>query len=120
MICRIHEHPTHVLDAFIISHFSCRHYLENAEFQEIVARNITENEFSRSKLPKGKLPNIQSYQTGNVLVGIDVSTGEFHVESETAEDFMPIFNDLFVYRGLDEEDLKNYFLVAEYVKLTQN
>lgn len=94
--------------------------LENAEFQEIVTRNITENEFSRSKLPKGKLPNIQSYQTGNVLVGIDVSTGEFHVESETAEDFMPIFNDLFVYRGLDEEDLKNYFLVAEYVKLTQN
>lgn len=33
---------------------------------------------------------------------------------------MPLHDDLFVYRGLDEEDLKNIFLVAEYVKFMQN
>ena len=33
---------------------------------------------------------------------------------------MPLHDDLFVYGGLDEEYLKNIFLVAEYVKLTQN
>lgn len=60
------------------------------------------------------------HKTGNALVGIDLSTGEFHIESENIEEVMPLHDDLFVYRGLDEEDLKNIFLVAEYVKLTQN
>ena len=92
---------------------------DNAEFQQMVSLNITENDFLRSKLPKGLLPNIQSYQTGNVLVAIDLCTGEFHVESENIEEVIPIFDDLFVYRGLDEDDLKNYFLVAEYVKLSR-
>ncbi len=92
----------------------------NAEFQEIAALNITKNEFFRSKLPKDELPNIQSYQTNNVLVAIDLSSGEFHIESKNAEEAAPIYDDLFVYRGLDEEDLKNFFLVAEYVRLTQN
>lgn len=89
-------------------------------FQEIVALNITENEFYRNKLPKDVLPNIKSYKTGNALVGIDLSTGEFHIEGENIEEVMLLHDDLFVYRGLDEEDLKNIFLVAEYVKLTQN
>jgi len=92
---------------------------DNAEFQKVVELSITENEFSCSKLPKGMLPNIQSYRTGGVLVGIDLSSGEFYIESEDIEQVIPIYDDLFVYRGLDEVDLKNYFLVAEYVKLTQ-
>ena len=66
------------------------------------------------------LTNIKSYKTGNALVGIDLSTGEFHIESKNIEEVMPLHDDLFIYRGLDEEDLKNIFLVAEYVKLTQN
>lgn len=92
----------------------------DAVFQKVVALNITENEFYRNKLPKDVLPNIQSYKTGNVLVGIDLYTGEFHIESENIEEVVPIHDDLFAYRGLDEEDLKNIFLVAEYVKLMQN
>ena len=48
--------------------------------------NILENEFFRNKLPEDTLPNIQSYQTGNVLVAIDLYTGEFHVESEHTEE----------------------------------
>lgn len=92
----------------------------DAAFQKVVALNITENEFYRNKLPKDVLPNIQSYKTGNVLVGIDLCTGEFYIESENIEEVVPIHDDLFAYRGLDEEDLKNIFLVAEYVKLTQN
>ncbi len=26
-----------------------------------------------------------------------------------------LWNELFAFRGLDEEDLKNYYLVAEYI-----
>lgn len=92
---------------------------DNSEFQQMVSLDITENDFLRSKLPKGVLPNIQSYQTGEAFVAIDLCTGEFHVESENIEEVIPIFDDLFVYRGLDEDDLKNYFLVAEYVKLSK-
>lgn len=94
----------------------CNH----AAFREAALLNITENNYFRSKLPENTLPNIQSYQTGNVLVAIDLYTGEFHIESESIEEVIPIHDDLFVYRGLDEDDLKNFFLVAEYVTLSQN
>lgn len=93
---------------------------DNIEFQEIVAQNITKNEFSCNKLPNGVSPNIQSYQTDDVLIGIDLVSGEFHVECENINKCVPIYDDLFVYRGLDEEDLKNFILVAEYVGLTQS
>ena len=93
---------------------------DNAQFREIASLNITENDHFKRKLPKDTLPHIQSYQTGNVLVAIDLHTGEFHIESENIEEVIPIHDDLFLYRGLDEEDLKNFFLVAEYMKLTQN
>jgi len=92
---------------------------DNSEFRQIAALNITENEYFRRKLPKDTLPDIQSYKTVNVLVAIDLCTGEFHIESENIEDVIPIHDDLFVYRGLDEEDLRNFFLVAEYVKLSR-
>ena len=69
-------------------------------------------------MKNGTLPDIRCYKTGNVLVGIDLNSGEFHMESENIEDIIPIHDDLFVYRGLDAEDIKNYFLVAEYVKLS--
>ena len=92
---------------------------DNTEFREIVSLNITENDCFNSKLPKNTLPNIRSYKTGNVLVGIDLCTGEFHVESENIEEVISIHDDLFAYRGLDAEDINNFFLVAEYVKLTQ-
>ena len=92
---------------------------DHAEFREIASLNITENDYFKSKLPKDTLPNIQSYRTGNVLVAIDLCTGEFHIESENTEEVIQIHDDLFVYRGLDEKDLKNFFLVAEYVTLSQ-
>ncbi len=92
---------------------------DNAEFREIASLNITENDYFKSKLPKDTLTNIQSYQTGNVLVAIDLYTGEFHIESENLEEAISLHDDLFVYRGLDKEDLQNFFLVAEYVKLSQ-
>ena len=31
---------------------------------------------------------------------------------------LSVYDDLFVYRGLDAEDLENPFTVAEYAKLT--
>ena len=92
---------------------------DNSEFREIVSLNITDNHYYRRKLPENTLPDIQCYKTGTVLVGIDLFTGDFHSESENTEEVIQIYNDLFVYRGLDVEDINNIFLVAEYVKLSQ-
>lgn len=92
---------------------------DSEEFYKVVEANIMENTHSREKLPNGDLPNIRSYCVDGVLVGIDLTSGEFYIESEDIEKAIPIYDDLFVYRGLDKADLKNYFLVAEYIKLTE-
>ncbi len=39
------------------------------------------------------------------------------VESLNEEKMKEIYDDLFLYRGLDQKDLENFFLVAEYVRL---
>lgn len=42
-------------------------------------------------------------------MGIDLTTGEFHIEGENIEEVMALHDDLYVYRGLDEKDLKTSF-----------
>lgn len=56
--------------------------IDNSKFRDVVESNIRGNEFLRNKLTKGILPKIKIYCIGDVLVGIDLSSGEFHIESE--------------------------------------
>lgn len=107
------------IDSYFRSKYLYQVY-DNPEFKRIVAFNIVQNEYSNSKLPNGAKPIIKGYKIGDVIVGIDLVSGEFYVESEDIDKSVPVYDDLFVYRGLDEEDLKNCFLVAEYVRLTQS
>ena len=79
-----------------------------------------ENAHPNDKLEDGTRPDIRSYRTCNALVGIDLVSGAFHVEAVDMAEAIPVYNDLFVFRGLSEDDLKNFVLVAEYVRLTQN
>lgn len=79
-----------------------------------------ENAHPNHKLEDGTRPDIRCYRTGNALVGIDLVSGAFHVEAVDMAEAIPVYNDLFVFRGLSEDDLKNFVLVAEYVRLTQN
>ena len=79
-----------------------------------------ENAHPNDKLEDGTHPDIRCYRTGNALVGIDLVSGAFHVEAVDMAEAIPVYNDLFVFRGLSEDDLKNFVLVAEYVRLTQN
>ena len=78
---------------------------------------IMENEYDREKLPINALPEIQLYKKEDVWVGIDLKSGYFMVESLNEEKMKEIYDDLFLYRGLDQKDLENFFLVAEYVRL---
>ena len=79
-----------------------------------------ENAHPNDKLEDGTRPDIRCYRTGNALVGIDLVSGAFHVEAVDMAEAIPVYNDLFVFRGLSEDYLKNFVLVAEYVRLTQN
>lgn len=96
-----------------------------------VRDNVLLNECSREKLPEGLQPQprafyIENSGTGAALytpevsafgieriwVGIDTVTGEFQVEASG-----PLWDALFAFRGLDERDLENPFLVWQYVQL---
>ncbi|MBQ3601223.1 MAG: hypothetical protein II992_08510 [Lachnospiraceae bacterium] len=92
--------------------------LDSCEFRQMISHCILDNEHAREKLLEDSKPQVVSYILDeNILVGIDLLTGYFHVESEDLEKTKPLHDDLFVFRGLDEMDLKNYFLVAQYVLL---
>jgi hypothetical protein len=46
----------------------------------------------------------------DIILGIDLETGFFHVEGSSL-----LWDELFAFRGLDAEDLTNFYLVAEYI-----
>ncbi len=90
--------------------------MDSEELREMIAAEILENPHHAEKLPEGCVPDVRCYLSGDVLVGIDLVTGHIHVESEDTERMAKLYDALFFYRGLDEADLENAYLTAEYVK----
>lgn len=90
--------------------------IEHSGFKKVVEDNILTNDFKREKLPRGVRPNVKVYALDDVLVGIDTVSGEFHVECNDINKMAEIYDNLFVFRGLDEADLNNFVLVGEYIK----
>lgn len=102
-------------------YFLCKYEAEEYNDEAFVTeckRSIKFNLNFRKKLPEGKEPEIHAYKVENVLVGIDIIGGNIHIYSEDIGKMLSVYDDLFVYRGLDAEDLENPFTVAEYAKLT--
>ncbi len=91
--------------------------IDSADLREMIAAEILENPHHAEKLPPDAKPCVQCYLSEGILVGIDLVTGHIHVESEEIVRAAEIYDDLFVNRGLDEADLENAFLTAEYVRL---
>lgn len=93
--------------------------MDSAELREMITAEILENPHHAEKLPPDVKPDVRCYLSGDVLVGIDLVTGHIHAESEDMETMENLYDALFLYRGLDEKDLENAFLTAEYVRLSQ-
>lgn len=85
-------------------------------FASVVEWNILHNEPFREKL-RGEKPDIRCYERNGVLLGIDLVSGEFFAESSEMEKAAALTDDLFLFRGLDETDLKNFVLVGQYLEL---
>ena len=97
--------------------------------KQVVRDNIILNECHARKLPAGKAPDVQVFQIEEteagsylyenqddlfkgirIIVGIDLETAFFMVEGSSL-----LWDELFAFRGLDEDDLNNFYLVAEYI-----
>lgn len=108
----------------------CLEVINDEKLSEVVKSNIMNNKCHLEKLPSGTTPDIKTfyiintdeskslyinrpdiYKDMRIFIGIDQVTGFFHIEgSET------LWDELYCFRGLDEKDIQNPFLVAEYIK----
>lgn len=106
--------PNRISGAELDQYF-CRKYhpepCEDEDFDEVVRLNALDY------APEKREQNVKTYRLGEVYMGIDLNTGFFHVECEDISKCAAVYDDLFVARGLDEEDLKNYVLVGQYLEL---
>jgi hypothetical protein len=103
--------------------------LADEKWEKVVIDNVMLNECNSNKLPAGKTVTPKLFRvvnTGNgrslyrqqddifkgqeILVGIDMETAFFHIEGSSL-----LWDELFAFRGLDKDDLSNYYLVAEYI-----
>lgn len=99
--------------------------VENSELEKVVYDNIVLNLFSNQKLC-GKNPIIRLFEVTDkrlyekqdsifkgikIIVGIELYTSYIFVEGSSY-----LFDELVAFTGLDDKDITNYFLVAQYIK----
>lgn len=105
------------------------------EAADAVVLSVTKNQPYKEKLPVGMAPVPRTFfleNAGNgevfytsenkdpidiwggditrIFIGIDLTTGYFIAEGSTM-----LWDKIYAFRGLDEEDLKNYVRVAQYI-----
>ena len=86
--------------------------LENPAFREVVLANAAVQAERRDA------PEVAAYLLdGDVLVGIDRTSGFFHVECENIPKAVPVWDALFLHRGLSAQDLGNYVITGQYLEL---
>ncbi len=99
--------------------------IENPELEKVVYDNIVLNEYSNEKLC-GKNPVIKLFEVTDknlyekqddtfkgikIVVGIELNTSYIFVEGSSY-----LYDKLMAFTGLDDKDITNYFLVAQYIK----
>ena len=98
---------------------------DDREMLAATAGNVLENECYREKLPEGKEPRAEVFRLfwrgGEVFVELEAETGAFFMESSvlSPDEYADLYDEVFFFRGLDEKDLENFFLVAEYVRAAE-
>lgn len=87
---------------------------DNEKFKEVVHLNSKEYFHENA----GSINDVVAYTlNGDIFIGIDLKTGFFHIESDDISKSIPIFDDLFITRGLSEEELQNFVTVGHYLEL---
>lgn len=99
------------------------------ELKQVVVDNVMQNECYSNKLLDGKTPVAKVFYIENagagktlyekqddvfkgckIIIGVEFETSYFMVEGSSL-----LWDELFAFSGLDEDDLNNFYLVAEYI-----
>lgn len=103
------------LNTYFQDKYPTKNY-DNEKFKEVVHLNSKEHFHENA----GNINDIVAYTlNGDIYVGIDLKTGFFHIESEDVSQSIPIYDDLFITRGLSKEDLQNYVIVGQFLELKE-
>jgi hypothetical protein len=101
------------LNIYFQKNYSAENY-DNVMFKKVVHLNSKEYFHENA----GDVNDIVAYTlNGDIFVGIDLKTGFFHVESDDVNKSIPIFDDLFITRGLSKDELQNFVIVGQYLEL---
>ncbi len=99
--------------------------IKNKKLEKIVYENIKYSEYSNQKLC-GENPIIRLFEIIDkdlyekqddvfkgikIIVGIELNTSYIFVEGSSY-----LYDELIAFAGLDDKDITNYFLVAQYIK----
>ena len=98
-----------------------------------VEDEIKNNEYSAWRLPVGKKPEVKAFiveKKGKgrelyenqdemfkgleIIAAVDLVTGYCHIENSSL-----LYDEIIAFQGLDEIDITNYFLVAQYIQCRQ-
>lgn len=113
--------------------------IRDEEVLEVISENVSRSAFLAEKLPAGQLPLPKAFyleDIGNghkfylsenkdhpdlwgdeitkIFVGVDLSSGFYMVEGSTM-----LWDELCAFQGVDEKDLENYVVVADYISALQ-
>ena len=101
------------LNIYFQKNYSAENY-DNVLFKKVVHLNSKEYFHENA----GDVNDIVAYTlNGDIFVGIDLKTGFFHIESDDVSKSIPIFDDLFITRGLSKDELQNFVIVGQYLEL---
>ena len=128
---------TELLD-YLQSNYSLTE-ITDKEVLTIISENVSRNELFAEKLPVGQLPLPKAFYLENIgnghkfyfsenedhsdlwgdeitkiFVGVDLSSGFYMVEGSTM-----LCDELRAFQGVDEKDLENYVIVADYISALQ-
>lgn len=116
------------LNAYLQDRYPLR-VLKDQNADQVVIQNILLNQTLADELPAGVAPSPvcciverggageslyreqdACFQSIDIFVGIDLVSGYFLVEGSSR-----LWDELYAFRGLNANDLQNYYSVAEYV-----
>ena len=105
----------------------------NENYKQIVIQNEKATSLYSKNKQEGIVPNIVIFELQNngigkdiylkqdevfrnikIIIGINLATGYFTVEGSSY-----IWDEILAYRGLDKDEINNYYMVAEYIKCFQ-
>ena len=86
--------------------------LEEGKGKQLYARQEAEHVKTMELLQEAMMDfSPYDYAPSPITIGVEHNSGYFYVEGS-----QQLFDEVIMYQGLDEEDLKNTYLVADYVE----